>query len=291
MKIYHKAAGLHHFLAGERQSGKRIGFVPTMGALHEGHLSLVRQARQQNDIVVASIFVNPTQFDDPADFHHYPRVLDNDLELLKASGTDIAFVPEVDEIYPASLKDEHDFDFGAIGHVMEGAYRKGHFKGVGQVVSRLLKITQPHVLYLGQKDYQQYMILKKLVGDWLELDTAVTLVPTVREPDGLAMSSRNIRLAPAERKQAPILYNTLRYLKGHYKERLPGEWQQWAQEQLAACPSIKEIDYFEIVNAENLNHIKKWEDARNVIACTAVRMKDIRLIDNLFIRKIDDVAP
>ncbi len=263
-------------------SGK-VGFVPTMGALHEGHLSLVRRARRESDVVVVSIFVNPTQFDDPRDFETYPRTLDRDLELLSQEGVDCVFVPDVKEMYPDGFEDEDaHYSFGRLERILEGAHRKGHFRGVAQVVAKLLRLIRPDLLYLGEKDYQQYLIIRRLIQDYLKMPVEVVLCPTVREPDGLACSSRNMRLSEEERRWAPYIYRSLLAIKDGYEKGLDLRSSvKVAREMLEEVPVIKKIDYLVVADAETLEEINDWSEAEHAYALVAVRMDNARLIDNL----------
>ncbi len=262
-----------------------LGFVPTMGALHEGHLSLVRCSKRENPYTIVSIFVNPTQFDDPEDLRTYPRTFEKDKELLEEAGVEAVFVPSVEEMYPKGFEDEDaHYDFGYLERVLEGAHRPGHFKGVAQVVAKLLRAVEPNVLYLGQKDYQQVLIIKKLI-EKLSMPIKVVICPTVREPDGLAMSSRNVRLSPQQRENALALYRSLVKAKEVYKQG--GSVAQAKQEAIKILESaslIKKIDYFEIADADTLKTINDWDEADKVIALVAVRMEGVRLIDNMFIK-------
>ncbi len=262
-----------------------LGFVPTMGALHEGHLSLVRCSKRDNPYTVVSIFVNPTQFDDPEDLRTYPRTFERDKELLEKEGVDAVFVPSVEEMYPKGFEDEDaHYDFGYLERILEGAHRPGHFKGVAQIVAKLLRAVEPNVLYLGQKDYQQVLIIKELI-EKLSMPIRVVMCPTVREPDGLAMSSRNVRLSPQQRENALALYKSLVKAKEVYEQG--GSVAQAKQEAikiLESAPLIRKIDYFEIADANNLKPINDWDEANKVIALVAVRMEGVRLIDNIFIK-------
>ncbi|NPA35175.1 MAG: pantoate--beta-alanine ligase [Chlorobi bacterium] len=262
-----------------------LGFVPTMGALHEGHFSLVRCSKQENPYTIVSIFVNPTQFDDPEDLRKYPRTFERDKELLEREGVDAVFAPTVEEMYPKGFEDEDaHYDFGYLERILEGAHRPGHFKGVAQVVAKLLRAVEPDVLYLGQKDYQQVLIIKKLI-EKLSMPIKVVMCPTVRESDGLAMSSRNVRLSPQQRENALALYRSLIKAKEVYEQGgSVVEAKQEAMKILESAPLIKEIDYFEIVDADTLKPINNWDEADKVIALVAVRMEGVRLIDNMFIK-------
>ena len=262
-----------------------VGFVPTMGALHEGHLSLVRCSKKENPYTVVSIFVNPTQFDDPEDLRNYPRTLERDIKLLEQEGIDLLFAPSVEEMYPEGFDDsDAHYDFGYLERVLEGAHRSGHFKGVAQIVAKLLRAVEPDVLYLGQKDYQQVLIIKALIRK-LNMPVKVVMCPTVREADGLAMSSRNVRLSRQQRESALALYRALMRAKEIYeKGGSVSEAKQEAMKILDNAPLIKKIDYFEIADAETLKPVSDWNEADRVIALVAVRMEGVRLIDNMFIK-------
>ena len=214
MIIFKKASQLSQYLLQQRNSGLKTGFVPTMGALHDGHLSLIDVCRKQNDLTICSIFINPTQFNNPEDFKHYPVTLEKDLDQLIQAGCDVLFLPSVEEIYQPDHFKKH-YDLGELEHILEGHYRPGHFQGVCEVVDRLLNIILPHRIYLGQKDYQQCMVIKKLIGILgMQDQIEIHIQPTRREPDGLAMSSRNLRLSPGQRSQAPALFKALFWSSG-----------------------------------------------------------------------------
>ncbi len=259
---------------------KNAGFVPTMGALHEGHLKLVEHARKENDIVICSIFVNPTQFNNPKDLEKYPRMPEKDALLLEKENCDIAFIPSSKEIYPE--KDRTNYDFGEIENVMEGKFRPGHFKGVGMVVKRLFEIVKPDNAYFGLKDYQQYLVIKKLVNQF-NLNVNVIGCPTVREKDGLAMSSRNLRLSEEQRKAAPIIFESLKYIKNHFSSKsIPG-WKEWFKSQINRFPAL-DVEYIEIADAETLMPVKNSNESKNIVVCTAVFAGEIRLIDNILLK-------
>lgn len=261
---------------------RSIGFVPTMGALHEGHLSLVRASRRNCDFTVVSIFVNPTQFNEPQDLLQYPRTLEQDLELLEEEGCQIAFFPGVEEVYPNGKGEAPVFDFGSLESKLEGAHRPGHFKGVGQVVARLLEMVQPDTLFLGQKDYQQYLVLKMLVDEILKAPIEVVLCPIVREPDGLAMSSRNKLLRVDQRKDAIELSKTLLWIKENLDAIHPLELKEGAVQRLRNVKSIVSVDYIEIADAETLEPCDTLPKAGFAgLALGAIQMEDIRLIDNV----------
>jgi pantoate--beta-alanine ligase len=257
--------------------GTTIGLVPTMGALHQGHASLVERARIENDIVVVSIFVNPTQFNDPTDLEHYPRTLDQDLELLRNLEADLVFVPAVKEIYPEA--DERRFDLAPLDRVMEGRYREGHFNCVAQIVSKLFLLVQAHRAYFGQKDFQQLVIIKRLV-ELMEMDISIVACPIIREKDGLAMSSRNLRLSKEERKRAPFIYETLMQAASKKGELSPAELGGWVSAQFEDQKDMQ-LEYFEIVEDKTLKSVSHWNEHLNKVACLAVQLGEIRLIDNL----------
>jgi len=254
-----------------------IGFVPTMGALHEGHLSLVRQARRENEVVVVSIFVNPIQFNNSEDLEKYPRDLERDLNMLKEVGCDIVFAPENSEMYPE--KPTEVYDFGALETVMEGAFRPGHFNGVAVVVKRLFDLVNPTTAYFGEKDFQQLAVIRALVE---QENLAVEIVgcPTVRESDGLAMSSRNTRLSEEDRRLAPQIQKILRDSRDLIDMFTPAQVKAFAEEQLKKIPRTR-LEYFEIVNAKTLQPIEKWDDCPRRVACVAIWLGDVRLIDNV----------
>lgn len=263
-------------------TNRSFGFVPTMGALHEGHLALVQQARAENSFTICSIFVNPTQFNEATDLEKYPRTPSKDVEMLLQVGCDILFMPETAEIYPPRGYQKPVFHFGRLTETMEGAFRPGHFEGVAQVVHRLLEIVQPTRLYMGQKDYQQYLVVQEMIRQ-AALPTQLVMCPIVREDDGLAMSSRNVRLEPALRQKAHILHQTLREARRKMGKTKPAEIQAWAMRQLSQ-PGFQP-EYFEIVDARTLQPAGPTVGTDTpLIACTAVWAGDVRLIDNLFLQ-------
>ena len=269
-------ANLEQHLALLRKD-KTIGFVPTMGALHEGHLSLVRQAKATADVVVVSIFVNPTQFNNPDDLKHYPRDTATDIKKLESAGADIIFVPSEEEIYPQP--DTRVFDFGAMDKVMEGFYRPGHFNGVAQVVDRLFRLVQPHSAFFGEKDFQQLAIINALVAQE-QLPVRIVSCPIVREPDGLAMSSRNLLLSATQRAHAPLIYETLKAAADKVEHTTIPALKQWVQSTIDADP-VLETEYAEIVDAHSLQPINEWTAADHVQLCIAVYARPVRLIDNI----------
>lgn len=260
-----------------RNEGKTIGLVPTMGALHEGHASLVRRAVVENDIVVVSDFVNPTQFNDPNDLLKYPRTLDADCDLLEREGAKIVFAPSVDEMYPEP--DTRQFSYAPLDTVMEGKYRPGHFNGVCQIVSKLFMIVGPDRAYFGEKDFQQLAIIREMVKS-LEMPVQIVGCPIVREFDGLALSSRNARLSDIERKQAlnisKTLFDSVKFAENHTVV----ETQQMVENAIRNADGL-ELEYFEIVDGNTLQKITAWEDTNYAVGCITVFCGDVRLIDNI----------
>lgn len=262
-------------------ANRSFGFVPTMGALHDGHLALVRRSLAENSFTICSIFVNPTQFNEASDLEKYPRTPSKDIEMLLGVGCDILFMPLVSEVYPAEGYHRADFDFGSLEQVLEGAFRPGHFAGVAQVVYRLLEIVEPTRLYMGQKDYQQFLIVRDMLRQ-TGLSTELVMYPIVREKDGLAMSSRNRRLTPDHRQRAGIIFEALQEAKEQLPRTSIDEIKTRALERLSA-PGFRP-EYFEIVDAANLQPVSTVGEDRPLIACTAVWAGDVRLIDNLFLQ-------
>jgi len=277
MKIAYTIRQLGTATAPARKSRKTIGFVPTMGALHEGHLSLVRICRSQNDLVVVSIFVNPTQFNDPNDLKDYPRMTEKDIGLLQPAGCDVVFIPEHGEIYPEP--DTRTYNFDGLDKTMEGRFRPGHFNGVAQVVTRLFQIVKPQRAYFGLKDFQQQAILKKVVRD-LNLPVELVVCPIIREPDGLAMSSRNLLLTPEQRKHATVIHETLSMAKKMSETHTPDEVRQFVTDRIN-LDKLLQIEYFEIADNTTLVPVKSWSEPGGKIGCIAVRVGKIRLIDNI----------
>lgn len=276
MKLVKTISELQQQLAEYGKHGS-IGFVPTMGALHKGHLSLVEKARDENKTVVASIFVNPTQFNDPKDLQRYPRDIDADLKLLAPTGCDIVFAPEPEEIYPEP--DTRKFDFGELETVMEGKHRPGHFNGVAQVVSKLFDIVKPDRAYFGQKDFQQLAVIKQLVKQ-LQLPVEIMACPIIREESGLAMSSRNQLLSSEQRENAAVINETLRKAKKLSGEKSVEELTEWVTVTINKNPLL-DVEYFEVVDDENLQPVKSWKDSGTKVGCIAVYCGKIRLIDNI----------
>ncbi len=270
---------LRNFLEAERAQPWQLGLVPTMGALHEGHLSLVERAVAENDCVIVSIFVNPTQFNNPEDLAKYPQNLEADLDMLKPFLPKVVvFAPTIDEIYAEQVKAEN-YDLGGLDQVMEGAYREGHFEGVATIVETLLRLTSPNRAYFGEKDYQQLLIIKKLVKD-KDLGVTICPCPIVREPNGLAMSSRNTRLSKRLRERSGIIYKTLQSAREQFGTESVTRIVDWVQEVFKNDPDFK-LEYFSIANANTLSPIKSKNENHEYRAFIAVYAEDIRLIDNL----------
>ena len=257
-----------------------VGFVPTMGALHAGHRSLVEKARRECKVVVVSVFVNPTQFNDKNDLRNYPRTPEEDAAMLEAAGADYVLMPSVEEIYPEP--DTRQFDFGLIDKVMEGATRPGHFNGVAQVVSRLFDIVNPAKAYFGEKDFQQIAVIKAMVRQ-LNIDVNIVECPIVRGEDGLALSSRNELLTPEHRKAAPHIYATISQSAEKMQSMTPAELTQWVVATIDSNPLLKTI-YFEAVDALTMQRVESWDKSERIQGCIAVQVGDIRLIDNIRIK-------
>ncbi len=259
--------------SGERQV---VGFVPTMGALHEGHLSLVKTCKMNSHICVVSIFVNPTQFNNPQDLENYPRMPEKDMSMLEAQGVDIVFLPQVDEMYPE--EDKRVFDFGSLETVMEGKFRPGHFNGVAQIVSKLFDTVEPDKAFFGEKDFQQLAIIKAMVK---KLNYSVEIVPcsTIRENDGLAMSSRNLLLSESNRTHAPIIYKMLQQSVNWQNQLSVNEVKERVTSEIKTAGF--EPEYFEIVNADTLQPIETWDEEGSKAGCIAVYAGKVRLIDNI----------
>ena len=278
MKVFESVKELRTELDKAEQSG--IGFVPTMGALHAGHRSLVERARRENGTVVVSVFVNPTQFNDKNDLKHYPRTPEADARLLEEAGADFVLMPTVEEIYPQP--DTRQFDFGLIDKVMEGATRPGHFNGVAQVVSRLFDIVRPTRAYFGEKDFQQIAVIKSMVAQ-LALPIEIVECAIVRGEDGLALSSRNTLLDAAHRAAAPHIYATLRAAVAQSQEMAPARLKEWVTAEVERNPLLKVI-YYQSVDARTMQEVAAWDDSPRIQGCIAVQAGDIRLIDNIRIR-------
>ena len=277
MLVVKEIEELKSIIVNEKSKGKTIGFVPTMGALHEGHISLVNTAGQETDYVVVSIFVNPTQFNDSEDLRNYPRDMTGDIQQLEATKCQLVFAPCVETMYPEP--DTRQFDFGGLEQVMEGRFRPGHFNGVAQVVSKLFYLVEPHMAFFGQKDFQQLVIIKTMVSQ-LGMPVKVIPCPIIREHDGLAKSSRNTRLTPEQREHAPHIFSMLREATGKTGVMSVEDIKQWIVEKVDKDPFL-ETEYFEIVNNESLQPIQNWNQPGEKTGCIAVFCGKIRLIDNI----------
>ncbi len=281
MYIFRNIVDLRLHLHKAKATNQKIAFVPTMGALHNGHLSLIKIAKEKGDLTVASIFVNPTQFNDPKDLDKYPRKDEEDIAMLIEKGCDVLFLPSVEEMYPDGTKPKKEFNFGKLTEPMEGAHRPGHFEGMVQVVNLLLEIVEPDFIIMGQKDYQQAAIVRQLLVQ-AHPNTEIVVAPIIREEDGLAMSSRNVRLLPDERAEAPTIYASLSTLKSLYKVMPLKEAQKEAIEKIEASGSMK-VDYLEVADAITLQPIDHWADADKAVVCVAVHLGKVRLIDNVLV--------
>ncbi|MEY5068292.1 MAG: hypothetical protein RLZ47_154 [Bacteroidota bacterium] len=279
MKIFNTRASLSEFLKKEKADGKKIGFVPTMGALHQGHISLIDLAHKQSDLVVCSIFVNPTQFNDPKDLDRYPRPIDQDIQLLEKAACDVLFLPEVAEMYTAA--ETWHLALDGLDELLEGLHRPGHYQGVTQIVKKLFDTVEPDFAFFGQKDYQQFLVIEKMVQK-LGLNVRLMMCPIIRETDGLAMSSRNVHLNPEERKNALALYQTLNWMKQQFELLSIQELQEQAQKQLLESPGII-LEYLEICDGENLQALQS-KDVAKIVALVAAKVGQTRLIDNMLLK-------
>lgn len=277
MKVLKSKKTLIDYVERQREMSKKIGFAPTMGALHEGHLSLYNAAKKENDEVISSIFVNPTQFNNPDDFQKYPKTLEKDLELLEKAGVDAVYVPNVEEMYPDGLNSKK-YDFEGLENEMEGKYRPGHFDGVGTIVEELFRQVQPHNAYFGEKDYQQLAIIKKMV-EKTNLPVKIHGIPTLREEDGLAMSSRNVRLTETQRKEATIIYETLAKVKEWFKVISLDEIKQRVTDIFRN--SNFELEYFVIADEETLKEANTIDEDKEYRAFIVAYADTVRLIDNM----------
>ena len=277
MKVFNFIVDVQRFVEEKHNLGLKIGFVPTMGALHEGHLSLINRAKKENDIVVCSVFVNPIQFNNPADLEKYPRTPEKDITKLEQAGCDAVFMPTAEEMYPNKVEDH--YDFGDLERVMEGACRPGHFNGVAIVVRKLFEIVTPNRAYFGEKDFQQLAIINKMVNE-LNMNLEIVPCPIVREKDGLAMSSRNVRLNEAERAIAPKIFATLNDSITKKDVMSPAEMKNYALKKYA---EIKEFDveYVEITDEINLKSIENWDECDHARIFVALQLGPVRLIDNV----------
>lgn len=277
MKIVNSIKELRLQLDEDKQKGKKVGLVPTMGALHAGHISLVKRCVAENDVCVVSIFVNPTQFNNPNDLLTYPRTLDEDCQLLESSGCTYVFAPSVEEMYPEP--DNRVFDFGTVAQVMEGARRPGHFNGVAQIVSKLFYAVKPDVSYFGEKDFQQIAVIRAMVKQ-LEIPVEIVDCPIQRESDGLALSSRNTRLTPEQRQKASVIARTLKESTTFVPEKSVQQVIDYVISTLNNVPDMS-VEYFEIVDGNTLESITNWSDTTYPVGCITVYCGEVRLIDNV----------
>ena len=277
MKIVNSIKELKHYLAEEKLNNKRIGFVPTMGALHCGHVSLVKRCAAENDVCVVSVFVNPTQFNDKNDLVTYPRTLEKDCALLEPAGCNYVFAPSEQEMYPEP--DTRTFDFGTVSAVMEGARRPGHFNGVAQVVSRLFEIVNPDNAYFGEKDFQQIAVIRAMVKQ-LDLPVRINDCPIVREADGLALSSRNVRLTPEQRQKAPLIARTLKESTNFVPGKSVQDVIDYVINTINADPVMR-VEYFEIVDGNTMESVRNWSETTYPVGCITVYCGEVRLIDNI----------
>lgn len=279
MKIFHKIVELQNALFYNRKENKTVGLVPTMGALHDGHASLVRKSVTDNDITVVSVFVNPTQFNDPKDLKTYPRTIEEDCKLLESVGADYVFAPSVDEMYPTP--DTRHFEYPPVSTVMEGAHRPGHFNGVCQVVSRLFYIVRPDKAYFGEKDWQQIAVIKAMVKA-LSLNVKIVECPIIRDNDGLARSSRNALLSTEERKIAPQIFKALKESVEYSKNHSVKETHDLTVEKINNVNSL-DVEYFEIVDGNTLQPVSDWSESEYIVGCITVYcgVRPVRLIDHI----------
>lgn len=286
MNIYNQSAEVTSYLKQLRAEGRQYGFVPTMGALHRGHLSLIDRAKKENDLVVCSIFVNPAQFNDPKDFDLYPKTIETDISQLENAGCEVLFYPDTSQIYPAGSASGERYDIGRLEFILEGKYRPGHFQGVCKVMRRLMNIIQPDRLYLGQKDFQQCLVIQKLLS-LMHLKARIVTCPTLREADGLAMSSRNTRLTAEQREKAPGIFKALCYIRDHVRRGTLNQVKEDAVEILLRHGFS--VDYVEISSTKEFSPMQEWDGRIEIIALIAARMGEVRLIDNMVLQP--HVAP
>ena len=277
MKVIHTIKDLQAELSVLKAQDKMVGLVPTMGALHAGHASLVKRSVNENEVTVVSVFVNPTQFNDKNDLVKYPRTLDADCKLLEACGATYAFAPSVEEMYPEP--DTRQFSYAPLDTVMEGAFRPGHFNGVCQIVSKLFEAVKPHRAYFGEKDFQQLAIIREMVRQ-MQFDLEIVGCPIVREEDGLALSSRNARLSAEERENALKISQTLFKSRTFAATHTVGETLKFVEDAIAAVPGLR-LEYFEIVDGNTLQKVDNWNQTSYVVGCITVFCGDVRLIDNI----------
>ena len=281
MNIFKTKKEIKSYLTAQNQQNKTIGFIPTMGALHKGHLSLIQEAKKKNDLVVVSIFINPTQFDNTSDFAKYPKTIENDTQLLNRVFCDVLFLPSADEIYNNNIASEK-FDFGGLEDQMEGKFRQGHFDGVATVVKAFFEIINPDIAYFGQKDFQQLQIIKKMVKKY-HLNTKIKGCPIFREADGLAMSSRNVRLSKEHRTAAPFIYKTLKEVRDKFNVKNATKATEWVENEFKKNTFL-ELEYFTIADEKTLESAESNESDKKYRAFIAVFAGEIRLIDNIQIQ-------
>ena len=282
MIIFKKKIDISNYIVNYKKTSGKIGFIPTMGALHKGHISLIEASKKTDTLTICSIFVNPTQFNNTADFEKYPVTIEKDIDLLEKAGCNVLFLPSVEEIYPADSSTTLPYELGFIETVLDGKYRPGHFQGVCNVVQRLLDIVQPNTIYLGQKDYQQCMVIRKLT-ELIQSPTQIIICPTLRESDGLAMSSRNMRLTSVERIKAVKISEVLLFIKQEIK---PGNLQDLKQRCINYLTNEGyNVDYVEIADATNLTLLQNWDGKTKLVALVAAFLNEVRLIDNRIVNE------
>ena len=282
MIIFKKRIDISNYIVNHKKTSGKIGFIPTMGALHKGHISLIEASKRTDTLTICSIFVNPTQFNNTADFEKYPVTIEKDIDLLEKAGCNVLFLPSVEEIYPADSSTTLPYELGFIETVLDAKYRPGHFQGVCNVVQRLLDIVQPNTIYLGQKDYQQCMVIKKLT-ELIQSPTQIIICPTLRESDGLAMSSRNMRLTSVERIKAVKISEVLLFIKQEIK---PGNLQDLKQRCINYLTNEGyNVDYVEIADATNLTLLQNWDGKTKLVALVAAFLNEVRLIDNRIVNE------
>ena len=282
MIIFKKKIDISNYIVNYKKTSGKIGFIPTMGALHKGHISLIEASKRTDTLTICSIFVNPTQFNNTADFEKYPVTIEKDIDMLEKAGCNVLFLPSVEEIYPEDSSTTLPYELGFIETVLDGKYRPGHFQGVCNVVQRLLDIVQPNTIYLGQKDYQQCIIIKKLT-ELIQSSTQIIICPTLRESDGLAMSSRNMRLTSVERMKAVKISEVLLFIKQEIK---PGNLQDLKQRCINYLTNEGyNVDYVEIADATNLTLLQNWDGKTKLVALVAAFLNEVRLIDNRIVNE------
>jgi len=279
MQIIRSVSDLESLVGRTLGNGKTIGLVPTMGALHDGHLSLVDRAVKENDVTIVSVFVNPTQFNNPVDLATYPRKEEDDFRLLAQAGASAVFAPSVEEMYPQGTASDHVFDLGTAAEVMEGKYRPGHFQGVAQVVSRLFRLCRPTRAYFGEKDFQQIAVIRNMVASE-HIDVEIVPVPIKRADDGLALSSRNALLSPEQRNVAPGIHAALAYSVEYSRDHSVKATHDTVVERINAIPHM-EVEYFEIVDGRTLLPVEEWSESPDIVGCITVYCGKVRLIDNI----------